>query len=66
MTPAGTRVVVSDDGASIRLTLYGASRDPLGEAVLAPHQAIRVASQLTAAALLHLERDREARAGIIR
>src|SRR6185436_19143360 len=57
--PPPNRAVVSDDGHTIRLTVYVAGvAEPVGVAELPLEAAVRLAADLTAACSAHLARER--------
>ena len=65
--PGPSRVVISDDGSSIRLMVYvGGLREPIAVAELEVVQAARVDAELSAAVAAHLARQRNGRAGVRR
>ena len=64
---APNRAVISDDGHTIRLTVYVAGvAEPVGVAELPIEAAVRLAADLTAAAAAHLAAERNHRVGVRR
>lgn len=65
--PNRTRVIVSDDGTTIRLTTYPAGiTEPLSVCELSPEAAVQLAAELSSAASLHLNRRRNGLIGVRR
>ena len=65
--PPPNRAVISDDGHTIRLTVYVAgTAEPVGVAELSTETAARLSADLATAVAAHLARERNSRVGVRR
>ena len=65
--PPPNRAVISDDGHTIRLTVYvSGTAEPVGVAELSMETAARLSADLATAVAAHLARERNHRVGVRR